>query len=169
MDNEINLRIKEIRTRLCDGNNTDFAGRVGESPQTTSNWMGREGAGIDVIGKVLKAFPEVCGDWLLTGDGNMLKNEPSATSAPDNQKFDFERIMQENEEVIRTSMSAMQSMAKSHERMTDATLDMIKRNEAEFDEREKHLREMLDMMKEQVKAISVFFSEREGERAMDAS
>jgi hypothetical protein len=71
----INGRLKQVRKHLCNGKNKDFASAVGESTNTTSNWM-VEGysIGIGVISKIAAAFPNVNLDWLITGDGEMLKS-----------------------------------------------------------------------------------------------
>ncbi len=70
----MNKQIKKIRERLCDDSNEVFAKRVGENPNTTSNWISRR-IGRDVIDKILNAFPEVNVAWFFTGEGAMLKSE----------------------------------------------------------------------------------------------
>ena len=69
----INSRIKEIRRLFCDGSNKAFADRMGRQPNVTSNWV-REGysVGEGVAIDIAKVF-EVSHDWLLTGEGEMLK------------------------------------------------------------------------------------------------
>lgn len=72
----IHNRIKEVRSHFCKRRdaNAEFAERVGESQATTSNWVsGSRGLGLDVVKKIIDAFPDVNGDWLLTGEGEMLK------------------------------------------------------------------------------------------------
>jgi transcriptional regulator with XRE-family HTH domain len=68
-------RIKIIRDYFCDGNNELFAGKIGEKPNTTSNWISRNPGSISVINKICQTFPELSIDWLLTGEGTMLKSE----------------------------------------------------------------------------------------------
>ena len=63
-------RISSIISRFCESK-ADFARRIGEKPQTVSNWVAR-GAGKNVLNKILAGFPEVNANWLLTGDGDMI-------------------------------------------------------------------------------------------------
>ena len=37
----INVRIKEIRTQLCNGSNAELALKMGEKENTVSNWVSR--------------------------------------------------------------------------------------------------------------------------------
>ena len=57
---------------MCNGSNEEFAKIVGENQNTTSNWMKRN-VKLNVVVKILKAFPVVSVDWLILGEGNMLK------------------------------------------------------------------------------------------------
>lgn len=68
-------RISDIITRFCESK-ADFARKLGERPQTVSNWVSR-GAGKNVLNKILTAFPEINANWLLTGEGSMLTDTPS--------------------------------------------------------------------------------------------
>lgn len=69
----ISERIKEIRSRFCEGSNVKFAEKMGENPNTTSGWIsGKRGIGNAVTQKILNKFPEISPSWLLTGEGKML-------------------------------------------------------------------------------------------------
>lgn len=80
---DINSRIREIRRRYCNDSNADFAEHMGERPNTVNNWV-RDGysVGKTVINKIVGKFPEVDASWLLTGEGNMLKEDAAYVSAP---------------------------------------------------------------------------------------
>lgn len=73
---DINDRIKEIRVYFSNDKNKDFAIALDESPTKVNNWV-RNGysIGISVIDKILKVFPTIDANWLLTGEGEMLKRE----------------------------------------------------------------------------------------------
>lgn len=82
-------RIKEIRQHFCEGSNVKFAEMMGETPNTTSGWVsGKRGIGNGVIQKIVSKFPSVSLDWLLTGEGSMLKNEPQTTEAENTTELD---------------------------------------------------------------------------------
>lgn len=85
MSSEVNIngRIREIRRRYCNDSNTEFAERMGEKTNTVNNWI-REGYSIGkiVINKIVAKFPEVNASWLLTGEGNMLKDDATHVAMP---------------------------------------------------------------------------------------
>lgn len=57
------------------GRNKRFADKMGVTEFVVSNWVKR-GAGTSVIMKIKNAFPEVSVEWLLSGEGEMLKDAP---------------------------------------------------------------------------------------------
>lgn len=70
---EINERILQIRDYFCDGNNRNFANKIGLNEQYTSNICNgiRKASQKNLI-KILDAFPQVNKSWLYFGDGDML-------------------------------------------------------------------------------------------------
>lgn len=46
-----------------------------------------DGVGADKLKKILIAFPQISADWLLTGEGSMLKTEQSGTASTDNARL----------------------------------------------------------------------------------
>lgn len=78
----VNDRIKKIRDKFCDGDNTKFAEMLGTSVQYASN-ICNEGkkVGSKVLDKILNIFPEVNAIWLKMGEGDMLKNGDSKMKA----------------------------------------------------------------------------------------
>lgn len=63
-------RIAKIIQQFCESK-ADFARKVGEKPQTVSNWVARDN-GNNVLNKIVEAFPQINKDWLMTGHGDML-------------------------------------------------------------------------------------------------
>lgn len=66
-------RISEIRTLFCNGNNAEFAERLGVSKQYSSG-LCTAGERITerTLEKILTTFPEVNRSWLYFGEGEML-------------------------------------------------------------------------------------------------
>ena len=63
-----------------DGNKAQFANLLGITPQGLSTWIKRETFDIELI---YSKCEHISADWLLTGEGNMLKtNTSSADEAP---------------------------------------------------------------------------------------
>lgn len=73
-------RISEIISRF-GLSKADFARKVGEKPQTVSNWVVRDN-GMNVLNKIFAAFPEINQDWLMTGHGDMLVASPPVSESP---------------------------------------------------------------------------------------
>ena len=58
------------------GRNKRFADKMGVTEFVVSNWVKR-GAGTSVIMKIKNVFPEVSVEWLLSGEGEMIKDDPN--------------------------------------------------------------------------------------------
>lgn len=83
----INERIIKVRELFCDGSNKVFARALGKQPNTTSNWT-QQGysVGRGVVSDIAKAFPNLDDNWLLTGEGSMLKDSDQKPSINYEQK-----------------------------------------------------------------------------------
>lgn len=95
-------RVTRLREYFADGNNQEFARMMSANTTTTSNWCKAESLGKDVIVKLLTRFPEVDANWLLMGDGEMLKSERTV------HRFEtkFEETIDPNGEVILYDLEA---------------------------------------------------------------
>lgn len=56
--------------------NAEFARYIGITPQNLRNWYDRDTYDIN---KLCIAFPEVSAEWLMTGEGSMLRAETTAS------------------------------------------------------------------------------------------
>lgn len=76
MDKKLILnKLKEHKNFSTDA---DFARYIGITPQNLRNWYDRDTYDIN---KLCIAFPEVSADWLLTGEGEMLRVDATASGA----------------------------------------------------------------------------------------
>jgi len=73
-------RLLSLIGHYSGGNKSEFARMIGVSPQAVNTWITRNTFDIDIVyAKCLNVSP----DWLLTGKGNMLKEEEKEdVSAP---------------------------------------------------------------------------------------
>ena len=61
-----------------------FANKISMEQTTVNNQLiGKRGISIDLILNILLAFPEVSSEWLLRGEGRMIKNENNITRHDD--------------------------------------------------------------------------------------
>ena len=67
--------LERIKGHFGIDSNADFARRLGISPQNINSWFAR-GAFNELL--LATTFPELSGDWLLTGEEPMLKADRSA-------------------------------------------------------------------------------------------
>lgn len=101
MENTINQRIdaliKQMRT-----NPKVFAESIGKTSTTIYTVInGRNKPGYDVLEGILKKYPEVNPDWLLTGDGGMYRTDKPASKTnhdvqPDNYLHDHLKHLEES-------------------------------------------------------------------------
>lgn len=104
----INNRVKEIRIHFCNDNNILFAETLGVSQQYASN-ITREGksVGKSAIKKITSSFPSVNINWLLTGEGKMLKKDEDAyinsiaPDPPEHIQYFFDKIDERDKEIKR--------------------------------------------------------------------
>jgi len=60
-----------------------FADILGVQRSSVSHILsGRNNPGLDFLNKVLTQFPNISGDWLITGQGNMLKKPSNPFKMP---------------------------------------------------------------------------------------
>lgn len=79
----VNQRIKILVDTFSAGNKSAFAKRVGISNQSLGEIVGQRHSSpsFPALQKLLKAFPQLCTDWLLLGEGPMLKSDPKSESS----------------------------------------------------------------------------------------
>jgi transcriptional regulator with XRE-family HTH domain len=70
--NRIDLLLKELKL-----SSQEFADKMDISVNGVYNWKKRD-LGSSVINKIVKVFPQVNAEWLLTGNGEILKSTEAA-------------------------------------------------------------------------------------------
>lgn len=89
----INDRVMQIVTQFCNDKKSNFAQMIGVTPSVVGNITGERNGNpsFEVLQKILNAFPEINPEWLILGNGAMLKEEQEIThlnnSATINQEF----------------------------------------------------------------------------------
>lgn len=78
---EIYERVVELAEYYRVSKPSEFAKRTGFSHQVATNYLkGKRNPTRESINTILVAFPEVNSDWLLTGNGSMLKTMVSRST-----------------------------------------------------------------------------------------
>lgn len=157
-EKSINTRIKYIRELLCNNSNIKFAKQLGKEPNTTSNWV-RDGysVGRGVASDIVRAFPQIDIDWILTGEGEMLKEATSnsvysknisSTKGENNQITQYaDTVFHENGTNFATEKqykTRIAEMEKNYKLQLASKDELIK----EKDERIKELNTMIKMLYE---------------------
>lgn len=97
-----------------DGNKARFANMLGVKPQTINSWLSRGTFDIDLIYSKCEALS---GDWLLSGEGNMIKNPHFANTSNNNANQDLLELCkllianyQQRDEVMNKLVSMVKGM-----------------------------------------------------------
>ena len=70
----INFRIKELVDHFSKGNNSEFGNKIGVNAANIRNYIAGTEPKFNVLEKIANNF-EINYEWLLTGNGEMLKSE----------------------------------------------------------------------------------------------
>jgi transcriptional regulator with XRE-family HTH domain len=96
---QIKDRIKRLLTEK-KLTSAGFADIIGVQRSGISHILsGRNKPGLDVLNKILVSFPDISGDWLITGRGEMYKNT-GHESKTENELFPVTGKENEEEEVL---------------------------------------------------------------------
>ena len=99
-------QVNALISYYSDGNKTTFATKLGLKPQSISNWIARNTFDADLI---YSKCENISAEWLLTGEGEMLKSETPKIKENSGAVSDLEpsKIISELTEVIRTQAKAL--------------------------------------------------------------
>lgn len=109
-------RVRQIVNEKAGGNYTSFSIAIGMKQNTLSQQINKKrGLSLDVIVKIASTYPDISLDWLITGEGAMLKieKEPIAVQSADNNYLldRYEKIIRENEQ-LRMEIEQLKNSAK---------------------------------------------------------
>lgn len=73
----VDKKVKKQQIRMLvnyysNGNKSDFARKIGITPQGLSSWITRGTFDLEII---YSKCENISADWLLSGEGNMIKDE----------------------------------------------------------------------------------------------
>ncbi len=120
----INERFSQIITALFSSNKSAFASAIGVTPSVVDNLVGKRHGkpSFDVVEKV-SALEEININWLLTGEGEMLKEmqnnnngvliNGSNTNSPINNKHYYSDALQIQNELLQAQIKEKDAQIKS--------------------------------------------------------
>ena len=68
-------RLKQMIDFYANGRNTFFAEKIGMGESNVRSWLNGTLPKLDAIEKIAKNCENISLNWLLTGEGSMIKNE----------------------------------------------------------------------------------------------
>ncbi len=76
METPVSERIKFLVTSREKGNKSAFGRTIGVTPQAVADILETKGGpSFPVLQKILKAYPDINSEWLIFGEGEMLKGQ----------------------------------------------------------------------------------------------
>ena len=117
---ELSERLNKIAEYYNLNNYSDFAKKTGLSHQTASNYLkGKQKPDAEKLAKIKQSFESVNGDWLLTGEGDMLKSDSEYNKNPIQDQpilsnEDVKKLIETN----KTLSSTLENLSKTLENLT---------------------------------------------------
>lgn len=105
---------------------SDFAKKIGISHQAASNYIkGKQQPTLEVIAKISQAFSAISADWLLTGEGPMLKDgTPAEPKAPQSAGTSSEELkLRIQNELLK------EQLAEAREEITQLRVELLRLKE----------------------------------------
>jgi len=112
---------------------TKFADEIGVQRSSISHILsGRNKPSFDFIEKMLKAYPELDAQWLITGNGNMYANQPSlfkqdSESKTDQKLSSRESHIQSSNDLAQEKLYSNAEIADHNDKDVSSTEDTIER------------------------------------------
>lgn len=96
MENTINERIRSIVEKLGYKSKRSFALKIGVSQTSLNDVINGAEPKFGTLNKIVKAEPLISTDWLLTGEGDMLKSQTISESNIDYKEKYYNSLEEEN-------------------------------------------------------------------------
>lgn len=118
----VNKRIEILVLHLCKGRQKAFADRIGLSAQNLHAVIGvrQTRPGSEILEKIADAFSDVNPDWLLTGNGAMLRETDSKDFGRDvveRLQLEIKREREEKRMILRQNQSLLELLGKQSDNL----------------------------------------------------
>ena len=123
-------RFLQIRRDLFGGNNLKFAERICENDKIVSSiCCGSRPAGLTTIQKIVDNIPEIDANWLMRGEGVMLKQQPVSPQSDTVSLDKYEKKVEEcallRAELVRLQKELNQEREKSQSTSASTAMEPI--------------------------------------------
>ena len=119
----INKRIEAIINTLEGGKRMSFAEKIGRKSNQVSNMLKDDASvGNIIIQDILKTYPNINANWLISGDGEMLKEENIKESESLKNESDYL-------EIIKNLTNQIDRLTEQSNKLIDAIADKLKNKE----------------------------------------
>lgn len=87
---KITARLQELQGKYDLMSATKFATHIGVSPRTINYQLEEDGSlSLEVIVRILAAFPDIDANWLLKGEGSMFTSDNATKIVQDNSSAEM--------------------------------------------------------------------------------
>lgn len=115
------MRILQIRKDLFDENNVSFAKKIGETATIVSSiCCGSRPAGLTTIQKIVDNIPEIDANWLMRGEGVMLKQQPVSPQSDTVSLDKYEKKVEECA-LLRAELARLQTALNQEREKSQST------------------------------------------------
>lgn len=149
------LILNKIKTYLKIEKNTDFAEFLEIKPTTLAMWYKRNTFDIELL---FKKCEFIDANWLLTGQGEMLKNAPTSEPAPQESHAGSDRytalledkiaLLEKNNASLEYTISIQEKITTSQEREIQRQQEKITSKDQEI----QRLKEKITQLKKEAKS-----------------
>lgn len=149
------LILNQIKTYLKIEKNTDFAEFLEIKPTTLAMWYKRNTFDIELL---FKKCEFIDANWLLTGQGEMLKNTPAPEPAPQESHAGADRytalledkiaLLEKNNASLEYTISIQEKITTSQEREIQRQQEKITSKDQEI----QRLKEKITQLKKEAKS-----------------
>lgn len=149
------LILNKIKTYLKIEKNTDFAEFLEIKPTTLAMWYKRNTFDIELL---FKKCEFIDANWLLTGQGEMLKNTPAPEPAPQESHAGADRytalledkiaLLEKNNASLEYTISIQEKITTSQEREIQRQQEKITSKDQEI----QRLKEKITQLKKEAKS-----------------
>lgn len=114
-------RIKKIMEVYCQGNMSKFARSLGVTPAVVSNSIARGSFSVDLILRIVNAYPTISAEWLMRDEGDMMRDSFFQTGEVDDLRAQVSTLNKQIDDMRKDKELLYEhiELLRGHEKETD--------------------------------------------------